>query len=124
MPKLTKEQKVVNGLQAVTSLLTKSKWGRNVYARNAKGEEVAATSKTACCFCTVGAIYHVAGKNEKLASQMEEALYQQIVVKEHNVTVGVLTYNDFVARDKREIIRMINRAIKNVETGKIVLSSW
>jgi hypothetical protein len=114
------QKKVIKGLNATSALLAKSDWIRNFYAKNAEGEVVNIHSVNACGFCTVGAVVHAV---QDLSTQdyVESALDLQVSSLDKTAD-GAMAYNDDVAKDKRDILRLLKRTIKNVETGVLTIN--
>jgi 4'-phosphopantetheinyl transferase EntD len=95
------------------TVLENNHWCRNVLACDENGERVAVQSSHAHAFCALGAVYKAQG-NTKRTARFKEAkeLLDNAV---DGYYCGVEGFNDGVAKRKRDVINLFNRAIKNGE---------
>ena len=137
--KTNKNQVMGNILKQAVKLISKPKgWGTLYEAVNAGGRECEVYDKEACRFCAVGsvrrAIYDVKGKydfslfndihyilNEetKRATKYVDGQYngeRYVPTKGYD---DVIDFNDIYAKkDKRYVIRLLNRVIDGLRTSK------
>lgn len=75
--------------------------------KDEKGHECSPSSLDACCFCAEGAIM-AAGAQDTLHEHTLDAL-------RHVLPRSVITWNDYVVKSKREVIRAFRKAIREEE---------
>lgn len=91
-------------LQAA-DVLRKHGWCRGDYARTAAGDYSDELSPAAAQFCAVGALWSAAGSRDK--DDLVELAYDHVA---EVGGVGLITFNDAVAKNKEEVIALFLRA--------------
>lgn len=105
-------------LKAARALLAKKGvWTKHHYALNAKGEGVNEHSKTACQFCSIGGLNHVAGKRQNKVAfdnriTARHLLGQAVPQKVKNEIRSVIGFNDAGDTTVKDVLAMYDKAIK------------
>lgn len=110
-------RKKINVLRNAIAVLKENKWNRTHSAEDVNGCIVLPTSSHAASFCAIGAVLRVT------ASQTKKSKEEHItIIREVNASVCEATgiselseFNDFVARDKRHVIRVLEKTVKYLE---------
>ena len=104
--------KTVTILKKARALIAQpGKWTRHAYAKNKLGSEVDPLDKTACKFCGLGAVRKVT----KTKSDYDNACFDAIHTLNLAVNGEFFRFND-VANDKRQVLRIFDRAIEACTT--------
>lgn len=96
-------------LTAARELITDpAHWTQEVYAKNAKGRQVSPLSRSAVCFCSVGALDRIVSRRSKSDWGVEafNALVNELVKKGHQ---GIAGFND--THTHAEVLALFDAAI-------------
>lgn len=103
--------KVRQILQEARNLIAAG-WTKGTFARNADGQAVPNDSKSAQCFCTIGAIRRVADHGSEPLGPYLEAV---VAVRQAAGTRNIPSWNDNSNRTKEEVLEAFDKAIKSVK---------
>jgi hypothetical protein len=109
---------VIAALHETVYVLTKYKWTRDTLARTKNGDSVEETAYNAACFCVAGALRKsLVSKQQTIKDviRSEEIFGEALESLKDTCGYDVVTFNDQIARDKRQVIRLINKTIKRLE---------
>lgn len=109
-------QKLSTICSKASKFLETHKWTKGAYSRDQNGNEVSIDSKKAVSWCVYGAICKVSG--EILMSEKDLDDSYKRVVRIHGKKIGedASYYNDFIAKDKRYIVRLLRRMAKDLKS--------
>lgn len=107
-------QEVVKILTAVKKLVSKpASWTKKTNARNVYGQEVSYEDADATCFCLNGAVNRATFRINcyydvyvKIRESLQEAAG----------TANLIAYNDDLATTHKDIINMLNKALRKTRT--------
>lgn len=91
-------------------------WCKSNFAKNSDGESVDPQHPTACKWCLMGGVTHVAGHNELLYSCVMSHLYDAL--RAIGTNVSMMTFNDAPETTHADVIAVIDKAIENLEGTK------
>lgn len=108
--------------QDIVRVLTEAKklvetgWAKEVYARDAAGEEVSHFSEEACSFCSFGAIYRAAGRDVELADLCEETANNIWfdAFESCSSAISLSEWNDLKSTTKEDVLKFFDYAIQDV----------
>lgn len=113
------DQETISILREAAKILTNHKWCRRYYALTHTKEVVFPLNPSAESFCAIGVLCKAAGhdptpvgpESTKCSTKAAYALEDTLGVRRGDLSV----WNDKRARDKRQVIRAINKTIKRLE---------
>lgn len=110
------DQETIGILRDAAKILTNHKWCRRAYALTHTKEVVFPLNPSAESFCAIGVLCKAAGHDPTVVSTKRSrkavyALEDTLSVRRGDLSV----WNDKRARDKRQVIRAINKTIKRLE---------
>ena len=103
--KATKQQLI----EAKALIQDKKNWTRGAYARDSQGFQVRPRSSFATCFCSVGALLHVAGAEDEASTALAEPL-RMAALRLGWGTAEALNDNDTLGHDK--VMLMFKKVIE------------
>lgn len=99
-------------IEAINLLETKG-WTQHEFARDANGVDVGSLSKSAACFCTIGAIN---AAQHSLTRKVNPSLREDAKRAVRDVIQGgIAMWNDTKGRTKDEVIEVLKQAAEIVE---------
>ena len=99
-------------LQAARDLLAKSGWCRGVNAKSERGKWASLASPRACKFCASGAIQRAGIERGASEETISEACQQLgIQASFQSIAVGLVDFNDTVARSKQDVLRLFDAVL-------------
>lgn len=108
-------RKKINVLRKAVTILKENKWIRFNAAFDKDNGIVSALSSKAVCFCAYGALQH-AQKDDKVSPFKTVSVADQLLREVFTHTnVHLVSFNDHHARNKRDVIRVLEKTVKALE---------
>lgn len=101
---------VLQILQKARALVARG-WTRHVLAKNARGKLVDSSSRTAVCFCAMGAFYRAGGLHSE---ERRKAQAVFTTANDLNAT-GISAWNDKRWRTQAQVVRAFDKAIATTQ---------
>lgn len=101
-------------LKLARRLLTTKGWTQGYFAKDDRGNEVCSDSKLAKCYCSLGGI-RAARALLKVETADEGAgtyLLRSLATRDRKGLAGIVDWNDFPGRTKRQVLAKFDQAIK------------
>ncbi len=111
MPRLSRIQ-----VLKLAKEVTRKRWGRGNYATNHRGIMTDTTSLDACRFCAVGSLYRVLGISVYEKSPVVNSCV--ILLNEASGINNILAFNDDRAKNRFDVIKVFDRAIRKLTKKK------
>lgn len=109
-------RKKINVLRKAITVLKENKWMRYHVAYNQYNEPVPPLSSDAVCFCAYGALQH-AQKDDNVSLLKSKVVADQILREVFDHTnVHLVSFNDHYAHGKRDVIRVLEKTVKALES--------
>jgi hypothetical protein len=124
---IPKHRKIKILRRAIDILTTRKKWGKHEFAKDAKGNAVSPWSKQAVCLCALGALSVAADPRNKAKLRLiddgaadpvlpvVEAITRDVESSNTFSFQWLTTWNDDEKRDKRQVIRALEKAIQYIQ---------
>ena len=105
---------VINGAVGV---LWDNKWTRHAYARDKNNNSISVDSGYCVSFCATGAIDRYCYVNSTLLASDRGPAIRKLndYVAKSNTSLDLVSYNDFEAKSKRNVISTMKKCVKELE---------
>ncbi len=99
-------------IEARKLLNAKSRWTQGAFAKTKEGNVIGPNTNNAACFCSLGALYHVAPTAPK-ARNKAEILLNNICLTLH--FQPIVSFNDYYHITHKDVLKVFDTAIKELQ---------